>query len=197
MLFDFTQNYVLENERVILTPLSTNHRDDLKKVAKEALIWKYFLGNSNGYNKMDEYLANALQGRENSNSYSFTIFDKEREQYAGSTRFFDFSEEFNTVRMGYSWIGQKFWGTRLNKNCKYLLFEFAFDTMGFERIGLGAHSENIISIAAMKSLGCKQEGIIRNIFPSIDGEGRSDAILFGALKEEWYASLKDNLKNRL
>ncbi len=197
MFFDFTHNYVLENDRVILTPLNLAHINDLKFFSKEELIWKYFLGESNGYQNIDRYIAQAIQKRENMKDYAFAIYDKKQMEYAGSTRFFDFSEEFNTVRVGYTWIGQNFWGTGLNKNCKYLLFEFAFDSIGFERIGLGAHSENSLSIAAMKSLGCKQEGVIRNIFPSILSDGRADAVLFGILKDEWKNNIKNNLKNRL
>lgn len=197
MSFDFSYEHVLENERVILMPLCLNHINNLKTIAKEELIWKYFIGESNGHSRIKEYVKNAILKRSKKHTYAFAIFDKKEKAFAGSTRFFEFSQENKTVRIGYTWIGKEFWGTGLNKNCKHLLLEFAFETIGFERVGLGVHSENILSIAAMKSIGLKQEGVLRNLFPSVDSNGRSNAVLFGIIKEEWFSTIKHSLKNKL
>ena len=69
--------------------------------------------------------------------------------------------------------------------------------MHMQRIGLGAYIENTRSIAAMKSVGCVEEGKYRKALPSPTGNGRSDAILFSILKEEWLASKKELLKQKL
>ena len=99
--------------------------------------------------------------------------------------------------MGFTWYGKDFQGTGLNKHCKYLLFEFAFEKIGFNRIGLAAYAENTKSIAAMKSVGCVEEGRFRGLLPLDNSENRSDAILFSILKEEWFKEKKENLKTKL
>ena len=43
----------------------------------------------------------------------------------------------------------------LNKHCKYLLLEFAFEKMEVCRVEFRADLRNKRSIAAMKSIGCK------------------------------------------
>jgi len=66
-----------------------------------------------------------------------------------------------------------------------------------ERIGFGAYVSNVVSIAAMKSVGCRQEGVLRNFFPAIEGEGRADCVLYSILKEEWFGREKGKLKNKI
>ncbi|MBT8187873.1 MAG: GNAT family N-acetyltransferase [Croceitalea sp.] len=196
MYFDFKEDYIMENERVTLTPLQLGHIEELSKIASEAGLWTYFLGKANGHGRFKNYVGEAIKARENKQAYAFAVYDKKLGEYAGSTRLFEFSA-FNTVRLGYSWLGKAFRGSGVNKNVKFLLFQFAFESFEFERVGLGVHRENLVSIEAMKSVGCKQEGIIRNLFPAIESSGRADAVLFGILKEEWLSHVKNELKQVL
>ncbi|WP_299170574.1 GNAT family N-acetyltransferase [uncultured Allomuricauda sp.] len=197
MQLDFTEDYVLENSRVRLEPLNERHISLLEDISKEENLWTYFLGASGGSKDFGNYIHRAIEGRKEQREYPFAVFDKNKNDYAGSTRFFDYQQELNTIRLGYTWYGQDYRGTGLNKNCKYLVFEFAFERIGVERVGLGAHAENEVSLAAMESVGCKKEGVVRNLFPSIHGKGRSDAILLGILKQEWNDYAKRDLKNKL
>ena len=197
MSFNFTSDYILEDEHVKLMPLHKSHSSDLKYIAEEKAIWTYYLGASDASKNFEVYIENALNERQNKKSYAFTVFSKKQNKIAGSTRFFNFSELNDGVRIGYTWYGKAFRGTGINKHCKYLMFDFAFKTMKYERVGLGAHSENKVSIAAIKSVGCTQEGIIRSLFPSIDKQGRADAVLFGITKDDWFNTVKHNLKLKL
>ncbi|NKI30386.1 GNAT family N-acetyltransferase [Muricauda sp. DJ-13] len=196
-MFDFNENYVLENNRVRLEPLEEHHYQTLTIWAKEKEIWTYFLGRSNGAHDFKHYISDAIDFRKLKKEYPFAIYDKKKSKYAGCTRFFDYQSDLRIIRLGYTWYGQEFRGTGLNKNCKYLMFQFAFEKLNLERVGLGAHIENKVSIAAMKSVGCKEEGRIRNAFPSINSIGRSDAVLLGILKDEWFSTEKEILKNKL
>jgi RimJ/RimL family protein N-acetyltransferase len=54
-----------------------------------------------------------------------------------------------------------------------------------------------VSIKAMESVGCQKEGILRGIFPAINGIGRTDGILMSILKNEWTDKVKQELKNKL
>ena len=42
-LFDFSKDYVLENERVKLNPLLEEHYETLANIAQSEQIWTYFL----------------------------------------------------------------------------------------------------------------------------------------------------------
>lgn len=197
MGLDFSVDYVLQNSRVRLEPLLEAHIAELKDIASEPEIWKYFLGRSNGSKDFGHYIKDAVESRRRKKEYPFAVYDKQKRKFAGCTRFFDYAKDLNNIRLGYSWYGKEFRGTGLNKNCKFLMFKFAFEKLGAERVGLGAHAENRISLAAMQSAGCTIEGRIRNAFPSINGQGRSDAVLLGIIKLEWASTVKKELKEKL
>jgi RimJ/RimL family protein N-acetyltransferase len=195
--FDFQEKYVLENDFVKLSPLKIEHVKNLLEISNETDIWKYSFLKANGIENLTKYIQTAIDNRKEKKEYPFVVFDKTKNEFVGSTRYCEINSILNAIRLGYTWYGKEFRGTGLNKHCKYLLFQFAFEHMKIERIGLGSYIENERSIAAMESVGCKKEGVLRGIFPAIDGVGRTDAILMSILKNEWNDSVKFELKNKL
>jgi len=194
---DFTKDYVLENDRVRIAPLNKGHIEPLSEISNDAEIWKYFFEKGETVENLAIYVRSAIESRKSSKEYPFVVFDKKRKRYAGTTRFYEYSNELKTIKLGHTWYGKEFRGTGLNKHCKYLLFEFAFEQLGVHRIGFGAYADNYISIAAMKSVGCQTEGFLRNMFPSHNKKGRTDAILMSILKKEWQQNIKSELKNKI
>jgi RimJ/RimL family protein N-acetyltransferase len=120
--------------------------------------------------------------------------DKRTNKIAGSTRFYNYKKEHNTVPLGYTWYSRDFLGTGLNKNCKYLFLQYAFEIINLERVEFRADATNIKSIAAMKSIGCVEEGILRS--NCLAPNGRRDSIVLIILKDEWISNVKDDLKNK-
>lgn len=194
--FDFNVAYILENERVKLRPLV---KSDLRKLTEfsvnEPELWTYSLIPANGPENLKKYIELALASRNNQTAYPFIIYDKKTERYAGSTRFYDIQRQHNTTQLGYTWYGKQFQGTGLNKNCKFLLLEFAFETLGLERVEFRSDANNAQSITAMKSIGCKVEGILRSNCASLSG--RRDSIVLSILKSEWFTDVKPKLSEKI
>jgi len=199
MNFDFHKAYVLEDERVLLRPLTAEDSINLQYFSlNEPELWKFSLQSAAGLDNLQLYIDIALKGRAGLTEYPFIVFDKQTNQYAGCTRFYDIQSSYDTVQLGYTWYGTRFQGTGLNKHCKWLLFQFAFEEMGVERLELRADNDNKRSIAAMKSIGCKVDGILRANMPKPRGEaGRRDSIVLSVLKEEWYGEVKELLRGRV
>lgn len=195
--YDQEINYQLENERVLLRPL---RQDDLEFLLPFALneptTWQYSIINAVGEDGMKKYIDDALTAKATGKEYPFIVFDKDNQAYAGSTRFYDIQPVNKTLQLGYTWYGQNFRGTGLNKHCKFLLLQFAFETLAAERVEFRADARNTRSIAAMKSIGCVPEGIIRSHLPMPDGT-RRDSIILSILKQEWENNVKSNLQNQL
>ncbi|MEZ5047471.1 MAG: GNAT family N-acetyltransferase [Chitinophagaceae bacterium] len=195
-MIDFNEDYILENNIVCLSPLRLEDIEKLNHFSiNEPDLWTYSLLQANTPEKMEMYIKNAIEGRKNEHSYPFLVFDKRSNEVAGSTRFYDIQIEHATLQLGYTWYGKKFQNTGLNKNCKYLLLAFAFETLGIERVEFRADNENNRSINAMKSIGCKVEGILRSNTYKANGE-RRDSIILSILKHEWFNSVKESLKNK-
>ncbi|MFT5755026.1 MAG: RimJ/RimL family protein N-acetyltransferase [Flavobacterium sp.] len=197
MYFDFNKKYTLENESLILRPLEITDIENLIHFSiNEPELWRYSLLPASNENELKNYLKVALEKRKNKVDYPFIVFDKKTNSYAGSTRFYDIQLSNKTLQLGYTWYGKDFQGIGLNKNCKYLLLEFAFEKMNMERVEFRADNANKKSIAAMQSIGCQIEGVLRSNGIKPNGE-RRDSIILSILKQEWDNSVKENLLKRL
>lgn len=198
MILNFSQEIILEDEQVLLRPLQLTDVDNLLEISlNEPETWKYSLVQANGKQNLINYIQLAVKARENKNQFAFIVFDKKSGKYAGSSRFYDINQDFKTLQLGFTWYGQQFRGTGLNKHCKFLLLQFAFEELEMERVEFRADNANARSIAAMKSIGCKEEGVLRNHMPTFNSDLRRDTIILSILKSEWFDSVKDNLIKRL
>jgi len=195
---NFSDNIILEDDLVLLRPLQESDVDNLLEISiNEPETWKYSLVGADGKENLIKYIQSAVKNREEKREFPFIVFDKKSQKYAGSTRFYDIQLEYKTLQLGYTWYGSAFRGSGLNKHCKYLLLQFAFETLGMERVEFRADNNNERSIAAMKSIGCKVEGVLRSHMPTANGEVRRDSIVLSILKNEWFDEVKENLKRKL
>jgi N-acetyltransferase len=195
-VFDTTKEYILENDIVLLRPLMGSDYEHLLPFAlNEPDIWKYSLVSVSGAEGMRNYIDIAIKQRAKGIEYAFIVFDKRTKQYAGSTRFYDIQLYNQSMQLGYTWYGSKFQGTGLNKNCKLLMLTFAFDTLGLERIEFRAANENERSKAAMRSIGCVEEGVLRSHMATYTGI-RRNSIILSILKDEWYSGVKERLEKK-
>lgn len=195
---DCTKNYILEDDRVLLRPLQQEDKKHLLPFSlNEPYLWKYSFIGAEGEDGLQNYMNITFKARDEGKEYPFIVFDKKANEYAGSTRFYDIQNELQTVQLGYTWYGKNFQGTGLNKHCKYLLLQFAFEQIGFERFELRADNNNERSIAAMKSIGCKVDGILRKNMPTREEGKRRDSIVLSILKDEWFGGVKEKLNGKL
>ena len=180
----FTEDIMLENNRAKLTPLKTSDINELDKIAYDPSLWKLGMSNIKQQKDLEEYIDNALQERSVKSSYPFLIFDKQTNSVAGSTRYGNISFVNKRLEIGWTWIHPIHQGTGLNKACKFLLLQFAFEELKFKRVELKTDVLNQQSQKAMRKIGAKEEGIFRS--HSITSTGRiRDSIFFSIIKEEW------------
>ena len=194
---DYSKEYVLEDDFVKLTPLAESHILPLSKISKDAEIWKYFFEQGDTVPTLTNYIKKAIKNRTLAKEHPYAVFDKRCGKFAGTTRWYEYSDDLKTVKLGHTWYGKPFRGSGINRHCKYLLFEFAFERLEVERIGFGAYIDNLVSVAAMKSVGCQKEGVLKNVFPAIEGNGRTDAILMSILKDDWSRKVKSELTTKI
>jgi len=192
----FQQQPILEDERVLLRPLRENDFDNLLPFSlNEPEIWKYGLITAAGKDNLRKYIDTAVNNLNDQKEYPFIVFDKQADKYAGSTRFYDIQQSWLTTQLGYTWYGKNFQRTGLNRHCKLLLLSYVFEEWGLERLEFRADANNSKSVAAMKAIGCVEEGILRNHMPTAFG-GRRDSIIFSILKTEWFGGVREFLQRK-
>ena len=181
MKFDFSQAIKLENDRVLLRPLEQKYFENLLLFSEnEKILWRYSLTPAGGEDNLHKYIEHAIATRENQRGYPFVVFDKQKKKIAGCTRFYDIQKVYNTLSIGYTWYGEEFQRTGLNRNFKQLLLCYAFETLEVERIEFRADLRNKKCIQAMKSIDREEEGVLRSNCTSTSG--RRDSIVLSILK---------------
>ncbi|MGV8878651.1 MAG: GNAT family N-acetyltransferase [Sphingobacteriaceae bacterium] len=196
-MIDFDKDYILENDKVILRPLIASDYDLLLGIStNEPDTWRFNALGASGSENLKRYIDTALNNRKAKIDYPFMVIDKAENKAIGSTRFYAINPANKTLEIGYTWYEKRYQRTYVNRNCKYLLLKFAFEQLNMERVGFRANSLNRRSIAAMKKIGCVEEGVLRNF--STDAAGnRIDAIVLSIIKSEWFETGRKNLKNKI
>jgi RimJ/RimL family protein N-acetyltransferase len=193
----FQHQPILENERVLLRAIREDDFENLLSFSlNEPEIWFYGLVTAAGKDNLRKYIDTAVKNWQDKKEYPYIIFDKLANRYAGSTRFYDIQQPYLTTQLGYTWYGSAFQRTGLNRHCKLLLLTYVFEEWGLERCEFRADANNAKSIAAMKAIGCVEEGIFRNHMPTASG-GRRDSIVLSILKTEWFGGVKEQLKSKI
>ncbi len=196
-IIEIPENLVLENNFVRLSPLELSNIDHLIEYSlNEPELWFYSLAQGAGRENMMKYISDAVIARTAKKEFPFLVFDKIKNKYAGSTRFYDIQLPYKTLQLGYTWYGKEFQGSGLNKNCKYLMLEYAFEILGLERVEFRADNRNERSKAAMLSIGCTVDGVLRSNLPDNSG-GRRDSIVLSILRDEWFNKTKQLLLDKI
>jgi RimJ/RimL family protein N-acetyltransferase len=181
---NFSENIILENKSVLLKPLSNEDEDGLNKIAFDADIWKYTIVSVLNSNELKNYINSALEERKKNTRYPFTIINKQSAEIAGSTSYGGVSVKDKRIEIGWTWLGKKFRGTDLNKQCKFLLMQYAFEHLNFERVEFKTDFLNNRARKALLKIGAKEEGVLRSHMILHDGR-RRDSIFYSVLRNEW------------
>lgn len=180
----FITDVVLEDERVRLEPLEEKHFDQLLPIAMHPELWRYTTAQIKNDTDFRNYFNTALEEKAAHRSYPFAKYDKQRNQYAGSTRFGNIDFPNKKLEIGWTWIDPALHGTGFNKHCKHLLLQYAFEQLQLNRVELKTSHLNLKSQAAMLKIGATKEGTFRNHMINQDGSIRH-SVYFSFIKEEW------------
>ena len=121
----------------------------------------------------------------------FIIFDKKLERFAGSTRFGNVNKKNKVLQIGWTWLGDDFRGSGLNRHIKFLMLSYAFEKLYFEKVEFRIDERNTRSRRAVEKIGGVLEGILRKNMITKNGFRRS-SVCYGILREEW-----DEIKNSI
>ncbi len=174
----------LEDDRVKLSLLDLSNYEHLLSVANEDDLIFYSPSDISTPEKLRDYVQLAVDGYYHKTTIPFIIYDKQKQAYAGSTRFGLISWKNKVLHIGWTWIGKEFQGSGLNTHMKFLMLRYVFEELDFEKVEFRIDERNIKSRKAVEKLGASLEGILRKDTVMKDGYRRSTCC-YGILKEEW------------
>ena len=184
----------LENNRAKLTLLDLSNYKYLSEIAQQPNLVQYSPSKIDTPDDLKKYVQTAVDGYYNKIAIPFIVYDKQMNAYAGCTRFMNINWNYKVLEIGSTWIGREFQGSGLNSHMKYLMLEYAFEVLNFEKIEFRVDERNMRSRMAIEKLYCKFEGILRKNVYLTDGFKRNTCC-YGILEEEW-KDVKNTLFNR-
>ncbi|MDO8999536.1 MAG: GNAT family N-acetyltransferase [Bacteroidota bacterium] len=137
----------LENDKVILYPLLESDFEKLYEAAADPQIWEQH-PNKNRWQRdvFKIFFEGAIQSKG-----AFKIIEKSSAKIIGSTRFYDYNEQTNSVLIGYTFFTKQSWGKGINHSVKKLILDYIFEFVQEVYFHIGA--DNIRSQIAISRLG--------------------------------------------
>ena len=107
------------------------------------------------------YVQTAIDWYNDKTAMPFIVFDKKTNVYAGTSRYMNINWHNSVLEIGATWIGREFQGTGLNMNIKFLMLQYAFETLKFDKVEFRIDERNMASRKAVEKIGATLEGILR------------------------------------
>lgn len=174
----------LENETVLLRPLDKVDVQGILEAVNFPEIWLHMSTAMENIEDVNGFVDNALAIKEKKTEFPFVIVDKESGQIIGSTRFMDIDDKHKRLEIGTTWLIPAYWRTAINTNCKYLLLQYCFEILNFQRVQIKTDHENYRSQKAIERIGAIKEGVLRNHMIRKDGTIRH-TVMYSIIKEDW------------
>lgn len=175
----------LRGRHVYLEFLTEAHRNILRPLARDERIWEYtktLLITENYDQQFDDYFDQALAFASKGDQ-AFAIVATNGE-VMGMTRAYDADRKVRKATIGHTWYTPAVWGKVHNKECKLLLLQYIFDTLGFVRVEFKVAGQNLRSQKAVEKIGAVKEGVLRRFALRNDGSS-ADTVIFSMLNDEW------------
>lgn len=141
---------ILENEKVILYPLQEKDFKALYNVASDPEVWEQ---HPNKDRWREDVFRTFFEGAMQSKG-AFKIVDKATENVIGSTRFYDYDRQDDSIFIGYTFYGTAYWGRGINHSVKAMMLDYIFRFVSKVYFHIGAN--NIRSQIAIGRIGAKK-----------------------------------------
>ena len=175
----------LEGDSIRLEPLRAEHQEALNEAAKDGDLYNLWFTSVPPPEKMEAFIATALDGFEKEHSLAFVVRELSSGKLVGSTRYLNADAINKRLEIGHTWYAKSWQGTRVNKECKLLLFQHAFETLNLHRVELEVFDFNPRAQHVYKKFGFQVEGIKRDVL-LWDGKYQS-AIVMSILEDDYFA----------
>ncbi|MDY6828683.1 MAG: GNAT family protein [Pseudomonadota bacterium] len=97
-------------------------------------------------------------------------------EVVGTTRFCRVAWPHRRVEIGYTWLAPKYQGRGINRAAKHLMLDYAFETLGMQRVEFITDLLNLQSQRALERIGARREGLLRRHMRMADGRVRDSVV---------------------
>lgn len=185
----------LTSELIKLEPMTMAYLPEFCSAGNFVEVWQHMpVNRCENAETARAWMQEAINEMAAGKQVAFIIINKKNNQVVGSTRLFRLNQQDRCVEIGHTFISPAWQRSHVNTHAKYLLLEYVFETLGFTRVEIATHENNLQSRHAIARIGGQFEGILRKNRRAENGSYRNTA-LFSIIDDEW-PQVKINLLTR-
>lgn len=153
---------VLQGRKVTLEPLGRNHLPGLASAILDGELWALPVTRVPHPDELESFLTVAEARHAAGQDLAFATIDSESGKVVGSTRFQNINTSHLRLEIGFTFIARSWQRSHINTEAKYLMLKHAFETWQCNRVELLTDVLNSRSREAIRRLGAREEGVLRN-----------------------------------
>lgn len=185
------EDFSVEGAYVSAVPLSVEHSADLAEAAADGNLHRLWYTAVPKPDGVAAEIERRLALREEGSVFPFSIVERASGKAVGMTTYMNIDAAHKRLEIGATWFRQSVQKTPLNTECKLLLLQHAFETLGCNCVEFRTHFMNVQSRRAIERIGAKLDGILRSHMIMSNGTIR-DTAAYSIIAPEWPA-VKANL----
>lgn len=179
---------VLESDCIRLRGIQETDIDALFALFSNPQVMRYWSrGPMSVQQEAIDYANTIVEGFEKRELLNWIIADIESDQMIGTCTLYEINPQHARAGLGYA-LMPEFWGKGLAHEAASLAISYGFLELGLHRIEADTEPNNLRSNKVLERLGFQREGLLRERF--VHPDGIQDSLIFGILKPEWLAYLK-------
>ena len=168
----------LENEVALLQPLEEGDYTALYELGRDPQIWEQHPHSDRWQEEaFRRFFDEGIRSRG-----AYRIIDKSSGNLAGTTRIYDADVSRGSIKVGYTFLATRFWGTGLNHQVKELLLNELFLT--FQSVWFEIGAGNLRSRIAIERLGARLAEGEERVGDEVACR-QPDRLLYRITQEEW------------
>jgi N-acetyltransferase len=192
-MYDYKDFKEIVGPHLILKKLTLSDFDEIIENLSSETSWASKLRGINTKEKFQEYINTFIAKQEKNQFLTIVSRVKTSNEVVSISSYHAATENFGMVEIGYTWVADKWMRTFVNTENKYLMSNYAFETMKVRRLQFCVDPRNDKSNKAMLRIGAKFEGTLRKWrFIAANDEGNRN--VYSILDDEW-PKVKEHLKN--
>ncbi|MEP5611795.1 MAG: GNAT family N-acetyltransferase, partial [Cyclobacteriaceae bacterium] len=153
---------ILSDEKIALEPLTLDHIESLKEVCGDEEIWRWFTLSLSNPSDMAMWMNQLLVDSEQGRKMTFAVRLLETGKIVGASSYGNIEWKEKNIEIGWTWIGNDYIGSGINKHMKFQMLSHAFENMKMERLELRTDELNVRSRRAMEKIGAKHDATLRS-----------------------------------
>ncbi|MDG1278455.1 MAG: GNAT family protein [Algoriphagus sp.] len=180
-------NLTLENDHILLRPISEQDFSLLQSLADDPSLWIYFTQDLSLESDFLKWVEQAMRA----DRLQFVVIEKSGNTIVGSTAFGNYSPADKRIEIGWTWLGKAFHGSGINLQMKLLMVQYCFEVLNLKRVEVKTDVLNLPARKALTNMGFVEEGVLRS-HTQMTHNRRRDTIYYSLLDTEFDDFLKRN-----